>query len=279
MPNLNEPKIPSYSVGSVITLRDKLYESAHHYAGTTPIGEDFVRFCRSFSGSINHIGIKGTIAVDQSLAHLVSRELTAEMIYNASWRIAGNVKQIKDGRPVQPWTQASQPSWCPIQFMEMKRKEGDKDDVVWMETLVLAGPACPSRFMKRLTIKACSYVASKSGFGPVWTQSAYRHPLDLVSMRMVALVSNDKYGTTFTELRCPDSMKGWNKKTLSHRARISLPCQFEFTHACRQCPVGYDRCQAAVHPNTREFKICMKCGDEYWHEPSGSICIRCAGLI
>lgn len=270
---------PPYSVTDTIKLRDKIYDATCRHVGTILTGEDFEILLNDVRSSINNLGDRGKASVGSSLSYLAGRELTQSDLYRAAWRLAGNLRVVKSGIAVPPWSPAVPPCWCLVQVTSVQRSL-NRENYFNVSLQVMAGPACPESISRPLSGEACAYAARKSGCGPPWKPTAYRHPLDLVSMRLFVLVQAGNDGITFSGVRCPDSLKnGWNRDILRGRARITAPCKYDFNHACRQCPVGYGDCVFSSHADDYTAGVCSACGQVGWLSPGLTRCVRCEGLV
>ena len=204
--------------------------------------------------------------VFESVRNMAGNPLGRLDAIRLAWRLAGNVKALKEGRPVPPWTAQREDEWVPLQIMRVHKTRNAKDVIGYeVTTRVMAGSPCPLKLSSFWSIRVAKYVSSQIGFSKPWHKYPYSEPVDMVGLRMYGLIeaARSRGKPEFHEIQCSDSLKQWNRdNVLKGRLRVGIKCPNEYQHACRVCAIGYDRCQYATHPKTFTVGFCNGCGTE-----------------
>jgi hypothetical protein len=265
------------SLSRVFALRDKLEKGLVAYRGQTLTGDLIpdlqTALLRLLPGTV------ADTAVFQSLRSLVGQELTSTVLYEFCWRLAGNMPLLKKGEAVLPWTTQVEPEWVPVQVMTYRPGRGrDGTTRSCYRLRVLSGRACSLWADKSWTPKFVAYFARKVGFSATWGKFPYLNPSELVRMRFSVQIDQNycRDGKPGFDKVEPEAYLGHNRTVLRARAKLKPPCPHSFQHPCYRCWIGYDQCPAGVHPRTYEWKVCSRCNEEAYHDPThNGVCKGC----
>ena len=237
--------------------------------------------------------------VTESLRNLAGVKLTRKLIADTCWRLCGNIERLRQHQNVPPWSKQKYSEWVPAQITRVRLQRGGKGQSQLGSELtfrILAGTSCPLMVIQWWSPKRLAYVATKkdengNGFG--FARQRYgkpcAHPYDHASqfttLRCWLFVESEHCtpeGPGFREIGHSSGTTNWNMEQQRHRARQTAkyvcPSGFGSEVRCHLCPIGLDRCRAAVHSKTYAMKKCMECGREGWHDPADrvhDICIEC----
>lgn len=263
----------------VFILRDRLQKALSSWIGQPLVTEVFWDFTHKVSTCFPRIS---DVTIFQTTNCLLGTTLTANSLYEFAWRLAGNVAELKKGKSALPWTAASEPAWHPAQILEathvqLPDKSGKLRPACRYRLRILAGPACPMTLPRTWTSKFIYYISRRVfGFSGAYGAYPFQSPLELVSLRLEVQLDNTLgyHGLPgFEQLRSAGPLKKWNRSIMRARQHIDPPCPESYTHPCHHCHVGYDCCPAAVHPRSYEWKFCVVCKQETWHDPLDNHCM------
>jgi hypothetical protein len=261
-------------------------------------GDDFDEFVEHVLESLPK-GISRKTLLD-SIRHLVGQKLTAHLLDETCWRLAGNVKRLKQTRAVAPWTGQKHPEWVPVQIQKVRLQLGGRRGTEIGHEVsfrVVAGTSCPLIITQWWSRKKSRYLAQfkdeqGNGFGFIraWpnqpTPYEFKDPKQLVTLRCLLLIEPklcDSEGPNFHEIAHSSGTTKWNKEQQKFRARLEAPylCCKEMPAdiPCHQCPVGLDTCRASTHARTHEWRVCPQCKEEAWHDPADKIHGICVGCV
>lgn len=219
----------------------------------------------------------------ESVRPLAGSPLAEVDALRLAWRLAGNIRTLKAGLPVVPWTVQQADEWVPLQILRLQKTRNSKDKLGYeVTTRVLAGSPAPMKLMSFWSLRILKFIAFKTGFS--WRTYKFAHGVELVGLRFYGLIeaARSRGKPEFHEIECPASMKAWNREmVLKLRFRVGLKCPAGFNHACYQCAYGYDRCPAGTHARTYEVGPCAGCGvpnapfdpDDLYPQ-----CVHCAAI-
>jgi hypothetical protein len=242
-----------YSLERITALRKRLTDDdLVDFVGYSPTGDTFndltVRTAAALGVSVS--------VIRESISHLAGQCLTAKLLDDTAWRLAGNAPRLRRGIAVPPWTVQRAPEWVPIQVLEYtyhRTQRGAHGGLFRLR--IMAGTPCPLIVTAFWPSQLCWMLARRAGYN-ARRDLPYSHPSEMVNMRLMALVtaehSRGKPG--FAKYGCTDQLRRWNNVVIKHRFRLEgteeWPCPEGFDHQCYECPIGYDRCPAATHRNT-----------------------------
>ena len=274
----------------IVSLRNSLRLTLKGYEGRTLEGVAFNKFIDEVQ-----LLLPGKIpvaSVYHSLRHLAGVKLTAALLRDNFWRLAGNLKRLKV-RSVPPWTSQTYMEWVPAQIERARRYRTSRGRVGWLLSFrIMAGRACSLLVTRFWSDKFCRYVAKEMGF-MLWQPSdksdrlphgIYKHATELVTLRLHLLIDPELCTREpgFEKVKVQVSDRKWNQEQLKFRDRLdaehACPHDQPKKLACYQCPFGYLHCRAAVHRLNYTYGYCASCGTDdvpFDPEQSTEICLGC----
>lgn len=269
-------------IDRVFKLRDKLCHSLAPYCGCDLEGDLFEKFVADLTKALPK-GISST-ALYLSARVVMGAQLDLRGLYEFAWRLAGNIDRLKDDEAIIPWVAQPAIELMPVQvlsYLATTTQTGTPS--ARFQLRVLAGRACPLKITKTWLNSFVSYVARRElGFTRRSGSLPYHDPSEFVRLRFLANIDptycfDGRPG--FDQIKRGASCLTWNKRILKLRQHSITPCPAGFIHPCHSCWIGYDRCEAAVHPRTHEMQKCSGCGQESAQDSSLSehICSTCLG--
>jgi len=220
------------------------------YYGLNPQGDMFRTMVRDIASVLPRVSRE---TVFQSIRGIAGQHMTPELIRETAWRLAGNLEQLQAGLPVLPWTHQRVPEWVPVRILSFTYHETESGRIGGLLRFrVLEGTPCPLIVQDFWSRELSSVVSRRIGFSAAWGKFPFRHPAELVQLRLLVLIDPslcrmERPG--FREIACPASLITGNRDVLRKRIRED-PCPRGFTFYCYTCPVGYDQCPAGCHPET-----------------------------
>jgi hypothetical protein len=305
--------LPSYNIGRILKLRKKIME------GLSPEYHGYSYLAEGFDDLVNHVSsllpkVKREI-VYKSILTYAGVALLDPVLEELSWRLAGNIKRLKDDICVPVWTAQTEDEWVPVQVQsvhrfrigvakqveepEQKPEEGEEKQVFSrgasiLKLFVLGGTPAGHTFEKFMTDKSCFFIRKDLGFslyasssGDLYSDPKPSHPMsdvtELTRMRFMALFTpevclKNLFGM---QIACTSGLQKWNQALMKKRQREGFNCPFNYplpAHPCYLCSKGGDVCQAACHRKTYTQKPCAKCKKKnrfFDPEREGSVCIDC----
>lgn len=278
------PVLKSVSLPGVMRLKAKIEndEELVSFIGDPLSGQEL----KEFSGHLVRL-LPGRISrevIRDSLLDMAGKAVTEDLIKHVAWRLAGNLRLLRTGRPAKPWTRQTVPEWMPLQFVEARPRRSAKGHFGANFVLrVLAGTACPELITKFYTAKFCRFVATKIGFSKPWGSYPFKDIREFVGLRVYGLFTprSSLHRPNFEQVHAVPSMISNNRVLLRWRTRANgcgFTCFKGYKTPCWQCEVGYDQCAAGVHPRTYTLRDCVACQNNNWHDPreSRELCVECA---
>lgn len=253
------------------------------YLGTAPRAEEFDGLVDAFQ-SVLPTSVRREALYD-SLTHLAGRELTLDALRDTIWRLAGNVRRLRSGQAVTPWSRQPLDEIVPAQIVRYAPERNQYARVGGRYHFrVLAGTSCPMVISTFWTQTQCRMVARRVGFTSAKKKFPFQHPAQLFGMRMYLHIEAELSvkQPTFAGIDVGSSMADWNRTLLKQRLRIDFTCPHDFTHPCHNCPVGVDECDAAVHLRTYTHKTCARCNASSLFDPEypkSRLCVNCASYL
>lgn len=230
-------------------------------------------------------------AVRESLLHLVGQILTPADLRTVAWRLAGNVDQLREARPVLPWDMTHELEWVPMQITDAKRwgistKRGPSYGVSF-KLRALAGLPCPNLFEVFWSHRACAILAARLGFDlrdPDKTYG-YANPFQMVGCKFYARFTprpQNKFSPFDEVARASESptILTWNRRLTAsrHPANRKCPRNFPTTQPCFRCSAGLESCPIALHSRDYVSRTCPRCSEKKWFDPGhpSDVCIECS---
>lgn len=222
-------------------------------------------------------------AVFESVRYVAGTVLTHEEATALAWRLAGNVDVLKAGHQVSRWVVQRSDEWVPLQVIRLSKGYDQKKRFGSHVSLqVLAGTPAGLVIRTFWTPNLTRFVAYTVGFSKPHLSYPFADARDLVGLRLYGKVeaARSRSRPEFHEIACPAGLQKWNRdNVLRLRLRVGgMRCQLNFTHPCRQCAIGADRCKAATHPLTYTVGTCSRCGrPDQLFDPDDQITNACLG--
>lgn len=224
--------------------------------------------------------------VSKSLIDLLGKELSEELLQPVAWRLAGNVRRLRDGIPATVWTRQQVDEWVPLLVKEVKLTHSrlGKPEAELI-TKAVAGSPASMPISLTWSRKFCHARSRHVGFTPGWGKLPYRHPYEFVGLRLTGMVSAEESNGHPVVSKVlddePSSVVNYNRRIISARLRrpeSGFTCPKEYEHPCHLCPIGYDDCPVGTHPNTFVMRYCTTCKQDNWSDPGrrGKVCVDCA---
>lgn len=272
--------LPKYSIGHILINSDALYEQLKHFAGLPIVGEKYNEFCKTV---YSHF-IKATdyTCAEASCRAVIGRTLTDKDINLFSWRLCGNIEDLKNFRPVRQWSGQYHDEWMPLEIVDVVATQSAKPSYMFTFR-ILAGSGSALLCKKVWTKRFCYFVSRQFGF----TRSDKKYPLKIVNqfvgMRLfgefLAGQSTADSGPVFDKVHVSSGMLGFNKILLAKRAKNypGFHCPLGHKYDCVMCHIGYDSCELATHPRTYTHRFCEFCEEMSWFDPKtvSRKCVNC----
>jgi hypothetical protein len=205
------------------------------------------------------------------------------LVEETMWRLAGNLDSLKAGRAVCSWTAQRTEEWMPVQAVRAVPCLNRKKQPGYMFTFrVLAGTACPLLIHKHWTRPACAVAAKHVGHTKRNGKYPYKHPQQLVGLRMYCLVTpklSQQGHPGFFKTECPPSCVRYNREILTTRlGERPSSCPRGYMHECHKCTVGYIDCVGGTHRENYVKSFCSHCGQLSVFDPENvsDKCVPCA---
>lgn len=232
---------------------DKIMANLRPYYEATCTGDEFNRFVIDL-----HSLLPVTVSIDiiyASVMNSAGKPLSREYLQALAWRLAGNMKLLKDGIVVPEWLNQTTLEWVPISIRSVTPgKSYSEKPGCFVNYLVLAGTPAGLSFTTFWTINQARLMAYNLGFK---TKGKNKFPftsfVELTRMRFYGLLdpqlSKDN-SASFSDFRVPGTVLKYNREILKTRFRLNpCPLGYELHElACHNCPVGYGTCIAGCHP-------------------------------
>lgn len=249
-----------------------------NFSYTQPTGDDFDDFVKCI-----HEALPKGIPYDtlyESCLHVAGEEITDDCLSTLAWMLAGNLRRLRNGLIVQPWSGTHKPEWVPVQILSAKfdvSKWGKQG--AHLEMKALAGRPCTQVFTKFWTTAFCHTFAARMGFsrfpsGPY----PFQDVRELVNLRLYVEVQPNTPQISFDQIAIPPSLVAWNLRYIKRRARVNWPCPKKKPDSlpCYRCAVGQDQCPVSLHPTTYFKESCSQCQRLAWFETvTDPVCVDC----
>lgn len=269
---------PSFALTYVERTRDELTQQVFTPHLGVPLDAERMQ---CLVDTVSHELGARTDTVLESLRHLAGRTLQPLDAIETSWRLAGNLRALRDGLPVRPWSQQRADEWVPLQILGCIPARDRRGRVGhYFRFRVLAGTPCPMMIQTFWNRGACQLIAQEIGFSKPWHQFPFHRPSELMRLRLIAgiEVARSTTAPSFFEVRGSPSIIKWNRDNILRlRCRAGMACPEDFKHPCSACALGYRECPAAVHQETYQLRFCNGCGQEAYFDPERHAlhCVEC----
>ena len=261
------------SLQRVFKLRDKLVKAISPYVARTIVGETV----KDFTSDI-YRALPPTVSYDavfETCRVLAGQQLCLKTAAELSWRIAGNLDNLINGRPVLPVGRQLVDEWWPVQILRLDPAYKRGKHGFNVRFRALSGGYCPHVFEQFLSRPSCAVIAKSIGFSRA---RPYAHHSHLVNLRLSVFIEAARSAETpyFREVTCSSSMRNYNSPLIDIRVR-NKPCPMDYAHLCESCAVGSGTCPAAVFQKDLVIKHCDKCASEQAFDTTRSeeICLAC----
>jgi len=266
-----------FSYQRIRTRRDKLFRTAlRPYIDRTLTGSTPHDVCKDILAVLPASVSEG--AVFESVRVLAGKRLSRKDAAELAWRLAGNVDKLQAGTPVLPWTRQIEDELVPVCLEEMRPAKKKNIPGYLFHCRALAGTPCPMLFTQFISANSCRGISGTLGFSKPWGPYPCRTPMHFVNLLFYAHIEAERSKTqpSFIKVSTSSSMLRENREKIEIRCRTK-PCPQQFTHACDFCWVGYDNCEAAVHPLTYVARDCPTCNATGWFNPGEAslMCQQC----
>ena len=257
-------KPPSFNINEIERRRGRIVTQVlNNYVGQ-PIS-DLDVFTRELQRTLPN-GISFD-TLFESVRNLAGVSLTRQSAVRLAWRLSGNLKLLKAGTAVPPWTTQFCDEWVPLQILRIERTRNSYNKVGYNASCrVLAGTPATMKIQHFWNVKATSAIACKIGFSQPWGKYPFKGGYSMVGLRILGLIEarRSRSQPSFFQVSCPASMLKWNRdNVLKLRCRADgLRCPNNYRHECTKCAIGYDRCPAGTHFRTYRIGTCSRCATE-----------------
>lgn len=256
-------------------------------------------FARVFHSTVNHVVNADTVAsalqqllpagisydvLFESVRHLAGITLTKTVGIETAWRLAANLKLLRNNVPVLPWAGQAEDEWAAFQILRMERTRNDYGKLgYYVVSRALTGTVATMKLNHFWADSAVQVVARELGFTKRRGKYPLSNSLQLVNLRFFGLVEAARsHGRpSFFHVQCSPSLQKWNRETvLRLRLRVGdNKCPMNYAHACHQCAVGYERCIGSTHLRTytcRDCSVCNQQNQAFDPEDHSDMCINCS---
>ncbi len=256
-------KIHPYNLDTVFRLRNRLVQDVClPYYNCSLEGDAFQEFVETIWKALP-AGI-GLAVVFESLRGIAGVELDMPRLEATMWRIAGNVRTLKEGVPSYEWAAQSGSEWVPLQIVGANPHINQRKQRGYMFMFrALAGTPCPLHIYRFWSRATCSVAASHVGFSTRRGNYPYSHPRQLVGLRLYGQVTPklSTNGPGFYKIEAPPSCHRYNRDVLGIRlGQHPETCPRNYSHECHRCVIGYVNCLAGTHREDYIHKVCPACG-------------------
>lgn len=248
--------LPRYNIKRIVTVRDMLInDTLSDFLGFTPIGEHFEELVDRLCGAFPRVNRQ---VLWDSVRYVAGSLLTEEAMKNMVWRLAGNIRRLRDGQTVPPWHMQTEVEWMPTQVIAYQPDQSSRGRQGGRYTLrVLAGTACPMRITKFWTRGFARHIALGAGYTRGYGDFRLGHISELVNLRLWVRIDPEQCRPGmpgFDEVGCTAGLLNWNRGIIRKRFRRGFVCPYNYDHHCYKCHVGYSECPAATHMETVDIE-------------------------
>jgi hypothetical protein len=287
---------PRYEYTKVMAIRDKLRVAMSSFVEPLT-GEVFASLVAALSAAMP--SSVPTTAIGGSLTRYVGSVLTAEDRETIAKRLAGNLEQLKAGRPVLSWFAPKDPEWvlAEISNIVVVNYRGSRHNRLTFD--VITGSCAGYEAQAFWSFNKLSYLAVATqehesyGFGLVSprvtklgefrSKYAYKDYRQLIGMHCYLLLDpvKSKESPEFYTVGHAAGTSAHNRRLLKERTRELSPCLLDATisYDCYACAAGRDKCPRAVRLLTYRRRVCEACKKIGFVDPNDkehvNVCMSC----
>lgn len=262
-------------------LRDKIFKGLSEFVGKTI---DHLTLKRIVEICCAHL-LADREVMQLCVLELFNRTLSVDDARRLAWRLAANKPQIRRGISVSDATATSHLGPCIVRIVSVrpgyrKFRDGTSKYGATSTLEVQTGPGAGRTMAKFWSFGMCSRLARKGGLWPRKVPLADVRTLygGYFLVRLNPALGRDGQ-LAFDTIADMPSLKSRNLKLRAQRERKGFKCPLNQTVdklPCYRCPVGEDKCPAAVHERTYQLRMCVQCNAQSFHEgPTSVRCIPC----
>lgn len=259
-------------------LRDKIFKGLSEYIDKTV---DHLVFKRIVEICCAHLLADREIMQSCVLEHF-NRTLQADAAWRLAWRLAANKSSIRRGISVSDGTAAGYLGPCIVRIVSVrpgyrKFRDGTSKFGATSVLEIQTGPGAGRTMSKFWSSAMCSRLARNGGLWPRKVPLADARTLygGFFLVRLNPTLGRDGQ-LAFDALTDMSSLKARNLKLRNRRERKGFKCpvnQPPDRLPCYRCPLGEDKCPAATHAKTYQYRMCVTCNKQAFHE--GPLSVRC----
>lgn len=274
------PGLPQFNLTDIERRRDRIVREVFTERTNLLVDGPMVN---ELIDALQHRLLRGTSrdALFESIRGLAGKPLTAQTAMQTAWRLAGNMRRLREGKAVPPWTAQTQKEWVPLHILGCLPGRNQKGDIGYTFSFrALAGSCCPLVLRNFWSTGIVRYVAPNIGFSRGFeTKYPFHKAPELVGLRLMGELDPQKsrFEPTFWSMEFPPNLVQWNRDVVLRQRLRVIPCPRSLTEPCRNCVVGYNECVGATHKYTYEQRFCMSCGENSWFDPELGFerCVKC----
>lgn len=276
------PNLQPYVLRDVFHARDRVVAVMEEYLDVLLDGESLRELAAGVAEKLP--GKIPEEVVFDSIRHLGGTKLTNRRLRIESWRLAGNNRLLRNGKPVLPWSRQQRREWVPAQVVDSRllRTKRNKVGAVF-KLRILAGTSATLLTEVFWTMRFARFLSTHIGFSPPWGKLELARLEQIVGLRLYLLIEpgcseGDSPKPKFEHVTSTGATTKYNKQILSNRARIGFRCPQGYKHQCYDCHVGYHDCPLATHPRTFVKELCSICENDAWFDPDFvaiGVCVAC----
>lgn len=292
MPDDTDIEIPPVSPKILARRRKKVRELCQDFVGVRIEGRDAhvlsTRLSRAFTPSQNEFEREGgelSTRLDLPFretvfAAVAGKVLDEKRVSLLSHRIAGNLEEIRTGRPILNWMSQKGEEWVLLGVRDSEYAARGKSRGAALQLGVFSGSPAGMVFVQYFPDFILNRMAIQLGLKAIYDDRTV-HFREFVGTFFMGIPAR---GVELSLIRfgVRPNLVNMNKELAALRAPGRV-CPANYRHPCSRCPIGYDRCRAGMHPTTLFYMNCAGlthgCGDgerSGWFDPRGKGWQYCA---
>lgn len=290
------PPIPHVVLKTILTRRDNMTGELTGFLGHVLVGATFHAFVDKLHQTLPDNILR--ITVHKSVHDLLKKELTADLLLNTCWRLAGNIDKLLNQQPVEPWIRQSELEWIPTQICDVVVTRKLKKLLTTLTFQSLAGSIVPMKLTQNWSAKKTSYLAvyrndKQLGFGfrrsninrrgEQLNNCLFQDVNQFYGLRCFLLLDpkRSQADPVAIEVGHTSATMSYNRQLISARDRLQNKCVRGLPGAveCFRCPYGVDKCTLATHEVSYRKGTCSRCSKFGFFDPTEmdfpGICTTC----